>query len=182
MIKLKNIKGFTLIELLATLVILSIIMLVAVPSTVSVLDKNKKETYVSDAKRLVALAESEIRNNDKLDVEYNGIIVFPFNELEDGSFKKDPDSTPYNSKLSFVIAHKKGTPEDYQFVYYVQMYGEKRGIPFTEIKSIERNTVASIANTQFDINNMGNLKTFLSGGKIDGFTANSTNILYYSSK
>ena len=178
---MKNIKGFTLIELLATLVILSIIMLVAIPSTVSVLDKNKKDTYISDAKRLVALAESEIRNNDKLDVEYNGIIVFPFSELNDGSFKKDPDSTPYNSKLSFVVAHKKGTAEDYQFVYYVQLFGVKRGVPFTTIKSVDRNSVNGIVNTTFDISNIENLKTFLAGGKIDGFTATSTNIVYYSS-
>lgn len=178
---MKNIKGFTLIELLATLVILSIIMLVAIPSTVSVLDKNKKDTYISDAKRLVALAESEIRNNDKLDVEYNGIIVFPFSELNDGSFKKDPDSTLYSPKLSFVIAHKKGTVEDYQFVYYVQLFGVKRGVPFTTIKSVDRNTVTGVTNTSFDISNIENLKTFLAGGKIDGFTSTSTNIVYYSS-
>lgn len=177
---MKNIKGFTLIELLATLVILSIIMLVAVPSTISVLDKNKKETYVSDAKRLVALAESEIRNNEKLDVEYNGIIVFPFNQLDDGSFEKDPDSTAYNTKTSFVIAHKKGTAEDYQFVYYVQMYGKKRGVSFSDVKSLERGSVKNVLSTDFDIENQDDLKTFLSDGKVDGFSASSTNIVYYS--
>lgn len=170
---MKNIKGFTLVELLATLVILSIIMLVAVPSTVSVLDKNKKDTYISDAKRLVALAESEIRNNEKLDVSYNGVIVFPFDELDDGSFEKDPDSTAYDVNKSFVIAHKKGNVEEYEFVYYIQLYGEKRGIPFIAVRSLDRSSI-STSNTRGSIDNA------LSSGTIVSFTKTSTNVVYYS--
>ena len=178
---MKNTKGFTLIELLATLVILSIIMLVAIPSTISVLDKNKKDTYVSDAKRLVALAESQIRNNEKLDVDYNGIIVFPFSELEDGTFEKDPDSTPYDDKTSFVIAHKKGTVEDYQFVYYIQMYGEKRGVPLTAIKALERDAINSVPSTSFDVMNVENINALVNG-KIENYTSGVNQVVYYSSK
>ena len=170
---MKNIKGFTLVELLATLVILSIIMLVAVPSTVSVLDKNKKDTYISDAKRLVALAESEIRNNEKLDVSYNGVIVFPFDELDDGSFEKDPDSTAYDVNKSFVIAHKKGNVEEYEFVYYIQLYGGKRGIPFTAVKSLDRSSISTSATR-------GSIDIALSSGTIVSFTKTSTNVVYYS--
>lgn len=136
-------KGFTLIELLATLVILSIIMLVAVPSTISVLEKNRKETVISDAKRFVALAESEIRNNDKIDTSYGGFIVFRLEDLNDGSFDKDPDGKTYNQTESFVAVYKKGNPNDYQFVYYVQMYGAKRGILLMNAKSLERESVVT---------------------------------------
>lgn len=171
-------KGFTLIELLATLVILGIIMLVAIPSTVSMLDKNKKDTYITDAKRLVALAESEIKNNDSLDVEYNGIIVFSFKGLDDGSFESDPDSGEYDEKTSFVIAHKKGNVNDYQFVYYVQLYGEKRGVTFTNVKALDRESIVSIPSTSFNVENQKNVKTFLKG-KIDGYSSSLTNTVYY---
>jgi len=176
---MKNTKGFTLIELLATLVILSIIMLVAVPSTISVLDKNKKDTFITDAKRLVALAESEIRNNEKLDVAYNGVIVFPFSELDDGSFEKDPDSSSYNTRTSFVVAHKKGNVNDYQFVYYVQMYGEKRGISFNNANSLDRNLVISAASTSLDVSSASSVKSFLSG-KIIGYNSSSNETIIYS--
>ncbi len=53
-----NKKGFTLIELLATILILSLLMLVAVPNVMSTIDKNKQDTYVEDAKRMITLASS----------------------------------------------------------------------------------------------------------------------------
>ena len=38
--------GFTLIELLATILILALIMIIAVPNVMSTIDKNKQDTYV----------------------------------------------------------------------------------------------------------------------------------------
>lgn len=54
-----NNKGFTLVELLASIAILAIISLIAVPSMLSISDKNKKEVYVNDAKRLISIAKYE---------------------------------------------------------------------------------------------------------------------------
>ena len=104
--EMKNKKGFTLIELLATFTILSIIMLIAIPSTLSILDKNKRESFISDAKRFVALAESEIRNNDKLDTQYGGVIVFKLSDFNDGTFETDPDGEKYNMTDSYVVDRK----------------------------------------------------------------------------
>lgn len=53
-----------MIELLATLVILGIIMLIAVPSVTSVLTKNKNQTFINDAKKFIALAEATARKNN----------------------------------------------------------------------------------------------------------------------
>ena len=55
--KVKNSLGFTLIELIATITILGIIMLIAVPNVISVVTKNKNQTYVNDARKFVTLAK-----------------------------------------------------------------------------------------------------------------------------
>lgn len=165
---MKNQKAFTLVELLATLVILSVIMLVAVPSTMSMLDKNKKESFLSDAKRFVALAESEIRNNDKIDTNYGGFIVFRLEDLNDSSFDQDPDGHSYNQTDSCVVVYKKGTATDYQYVYYVQMYGKNRGISLTETKSLGRDSVEGNLSSE-------NIATIISN-KIG---VSSPNIQYY---
>ena len=49
-----NKKGFTLIELLGVIIILSIIMLIAIPNVTSVLEKNKREKYIADAKKMIS--------------------------------------------------------------------------------------------------------------------------------
>ena len=49
-----NKKGFTLIELLGVIIILSIIMLIAIPNVTSVLEKNKRENYIADAKKMIS--------------------------------------------------------------------------------------------------------------------------------
>ena len=87
-----NKKGFTLVELLASLAILSIIMLVAVPSTINVLDRSKRQKYISDAKKMVTLAEAYIRGNEDINYpEDNGIVVLYLSRLNDGTFDEDPD-------------------------------------------------------------------------------------------
>ena len=52
---LKNKKGFTLIELLATIVILGIIMIVAVPNVTGIIYRNRANTYVEDAKKIMLM-------------------------------------------------------------------------------------------------------------------------------
>ena len=74
--------GFTLIELLATILILSLLMLVAVPNVMSTIDKNKQDTYIEDAKRMVTLTEYEIRRNTNIELPTSGnCIVVKLNAL-----------------------------------------------------------------------------------------------------
>ncbi len=55
-----NRKGFTLIELLATITILAMIMLAAVPNIMSTLDKSKRRTYIEDAKKMILLLKDQV--------------------------------------------------------------------------------------------------------------------------
>lgn len=60
---MKN-KGFTLVELLAVIVVLGLIMVIAVPSTINILEKNKKESFIADAKKIVRRVEQEDKDNN----------------------------------------------------------------------------------------------------------------------
>lgn len=128
--KLNN-KGFTLVELLGVLMILSIILVIAVPNVVSVLDKNKKETYVSDAKKLLTMAETEIRRNTDIDWPVNGqAVILKLSFLNNGELDTDPESVKYDEDRSYVaICLVNDT-----YTYYVQLIGtvssgSGRGIP-----------------------------------------------------
>ena len=52
-------KGFTLVELLATVSIMAILMIIAIPNVLNTIDRNKKSTYIEDARKLVILARNE---------------------------------------------------------------------------------------------------------------------------
>lgn len=56
--------GFTMVELLATIVILSVIMMIAVPSVIGILNKNKKDTMLNDAKKFLSLAEAQAKKDN----------------------------------------------------------------------------------------------------------------------
>lgn len=57
-------KGFTLVEVIATMTILGIIMLLAIPNINGVIEKNRAKTYVEDAKKMIALAKYKVAKGD----------------------------------------------------------------------------------------------------------------------
>lgn len=133
-----NSRGFTLVELLGVLMILSIILVIAVPNVVSVLDKNKKETYVSDAKKLVSMAETQIRADTDIDWPVEGqTIVLKLSYLNNGNLDSDPEGVKYDEDRSYVaICLVNDT-----YTYYVQLIGtvaegSGRGIPLTVISNL----------------------------------------------
>lgn len=57
---MKNkINGFTLVELLAVIVILAIILLVAVPNVLGVIEEAREEAFIASAKMIIKTAEYE---------------------------------------------------------------------------------------------------------------------------
>lgn len=134
-----NKKGFTLIELLASLAILAIIMLVAVPSTINVLDRSKKQKYIADAKKMITLAEAYIRGHE--DISYptdNKIIVLYLSRLNDGTFDEDPDGNKYLEDNSFVTITYKQQGANYIYDYHVKLVGSgtKRGVTLSNLTEL----------------------------------------------
>ena len=51
-----NKKGFNLIELIAVVVIMSIIAIIATPNIINMIDKGKKDQYITNAKEFISKA------------------------------------------------------------------------------------------------------------------------------
>lgn len=115
-----NRQGFTLVELLAALVILGLLMVVAAPNVLGILNRNKSEIYVEDAKKLVARAEYVMRGDTSIS-KPNGTgascIAFSLGYLDNSEFNDPPQGGEYFINKSFVKVCKEG----YDYKYYVQL-------------------------------------------------------------
>lgn len=134
-----NSKGFTMIELLGVIVILSIIMLIAIPSVSSTLERSKKDTYIADARKMAALVQTEIRKG-KI-AKPTGELVVKLGNLGTDQILKDPDGYNYDIDKSYV----KIRVENGYVVYRVQLLtspknnGKYRGIRETDVDNLESN-------------------------------------------
>ena len=120
----KNRYGFTLIELLAVIIILGVIMTIAIPNIVSTLDKNKRDSFIKDAKRAITSAEYTIRSETKYEYpDSNTAVIFPLRDLKNLDLDSSPFDTYYSLDDSFVAITKQkisgGT--DSEYVYYVHL-------------------------------------------------------------
>ncbi len=133
---IQNQKGFTLVELLATLAILSIIMLIAVPNVMSILDKNKRSTYLEDAKKLVTQADYKFRKDQNIEKPENGeCVVFRMKSLDVSEIKKGPEGSLYDTQNSFV-AVKYDSSKYLYGVMLVDTSSKKRGVTLVDSKAL----------------------------------------------
>ena len=130
-------KGFTLIELLAVIIILGILMLIAIPSVTSYLDRSRKESYISTlnglvkgASTLVNSGEIDVSDSDTtyyipcscIELENGDVAVSPYGQFdpayilatleEDGSYNyyfKGRDSSGFG--MNVITSSKELKPE-----------------------------------------------------------------------
>lgn len=134
-----NKKGFTLIELLATILILALLMLVAVPNVMSTIDKNKRDTYVEDAKRMITLAEYKVRSDTNIELPTSGnCIVIPLKVLDLSDFTKGPEGGNYDLQKSYVVIARNGNDYLYYATIVESFDGVNRGIPLTSRNDLNK--------------------------------------------
>jgi len=118
-----NKKGFTLIELLAVVIILGVIMTIAVPNVLTMLDKNKKETFLEHAKTMVNQAEYTLRKDTSIDYpEVNGdAVLLTLEYLNTDDISESPYNTNYSPSRSFVAIVNKTDGGVTEYQYYVHL-------------------------------------------------------------
>lgn len=120
-----NNKGFTMIELLAAIVILGLLMGYAIPTVVRVIDNNKLDTYLEDAKKLATAAEYKIKTSGgkvKMPSKDNCIVI-NMEYLQSSDFDAAPNGGDYNQLKSFVLVKRQNSTER-KFLYYVRLVEE----------------------------------------------------------
>ena len=138
-----NRKGFTLIELLGVLVILSIVLLIALPNISAILTRSKNDSYLADAKKLVTSTEYEIRKGTINKPASNQLVKVTLNYLDTGDIETSPEGEEYNLNNSYVIIARV----DGYLKYYVNLVTDTgKGISLVdseELSSDERNSLIS---------------------------------------
>lgn len=120
-----NKKGFTLVELLATIGILALISLIAIPSVINLTNKNKKGMYIKDAKRFISLVEYESRKRknirESLSIKcqevdhytYGGVFL---DEIDHSDIITSPEGKEYYGfvvKIGDIVGHEEDKGEYY---------------------------------------------------------------------
>lgn len=116
-----NKKGFTLVELLVTIVILAIIMLIAVPNIMNTIERNRQDTYIETAKRMITLAEYKYRSDTSIPEPGEDECVIFFLRMLDLDEENGPNGGTYDKDYSYVVM----TKENDTFTYYATLFEAK---------------------------------------------------------
>lgn len=133
-----NKKGFTLVELLGVVVILSIILIIAIPNITSVMERSKRDNYIADAKKFVSLVEYEIRKGTVNKPSSTEIYAITLGYLKTMDLNGSLSGKDYDKDNSYVvIARKSG-----YLTYYVNLVekdedGEYTGIFLADIDELD---------------------------------------------
>jgi len=154
---MRNKKGFTLIELLATIVVLGIIMIVAIPNIVGILSNNRNSVYIEDAKKLVSTAEYRFRANtgDIVKPDDGECIIISLEYLDNSEFENAPNNGQYLKDNSGVVIFRDGN----QYRYYVRLVEQLpknagyRGISFRESSALYGDNTSNLV-SEFDRNDI----------------------------
>jgi prepilin-type N-terminal cleavage/methylation domain-containing protein len=134
-----NRKGITLVELLAVIVILSLIMLIAIPITIGVIEDIRNETFASTARLMLSSSISITKEDHDIVLPSNNgdatIIKLTYMRIE--NMVTDIDFGVYDTSNSYVlIVNFEG-----ELIYYVTLQGSKRGIDLAKEGTVDKDIV-----------------------------------------
>jgi len=116
---MKNRNAFTLVELLAVIVILGILMLIAIPNTIALIDKNKKGNYIEHAKTFVSLVQNRVQTDKALElpIDETSVLIVTLDFLKTNDISDSPYGESYDKNSSFVAILLKSN----RYTYYVHL-------------------------------------------------------------
>lgn len=119
-----NRKGFTLVELIAMVVVLGIIMTIAVPNIVGVVNNNKKSIAIEDANKLVRNAKQTFQTKKATYPKDDECIFMTLKYLNiNDDFTTGVNGGEYDKTQSFVIVKKEENTNTSanQYNYYFRL-------------------------------------------------------------
>lgn len=128
-----NKKGFTLIELLAVIVILTIIVMLAIPAVTKYLTSARTSTFVDNAKSAISAVRNDVIINGKTDATYNLAAINGLLEkqLTQSSFGVDYiDTSCIKVDAETVAITGSDTQQQYKYTYSMCLI-DKNGNGFT---------------------------------------------------
>lgn len=136
-------KGFTLVELLATIVVLGVIMMIAVPNIIGIIDKNKESNKIEDAKRLVSVAQYA-NGKEKTKLDLDECRIYSLEEIDNNEFEKSPNSDSYDKDKSLAVVRRSASSDEsstYEY-YYSLIESKKANEDYTlkQYKSLDADT------------------------------------------
>lgn len=155
-----NNKGFTLIELMATITVMGILMVVALPNITSTVDKGKSTSYINDAKKLVNLARYQFEGDMTRPRPATGECrKYKIADLDRSELQNGPYNGKYNESYSYVIVKYESS----KYIYYVQLIENfttsgtnyYRGVKFTSNENLYKEN----AKIQYVTSTLTNLDT-----------------------
>ena len=170
---MKN-KGFTLIELLGVVVILSIIMLIAIPNIASILEKSKRDVYLADAKKLITQAEYELRNSNIDKPASNQIIKIKLSYLGTSDVSANPDGDNYDLENSYVLVTRKNGFLEYHVSLIAKDKKNKyNGIRLANSDELDGKDKLKLVGTNVTIPNNSEISSKI------GITVTGSNVITY---
>ena len=140
-----NRKGFTLVELIAMLVVISILMVIAIPNISGIIKKNRESISTEDINKMVGSAKTKLNvNKAKYPPENDDCVVMTLDFIDSNSdYKTGVNGGTYDRTESVIVVKKKKmTTTTSKYEYYVRLV-EIKGSKTYVIDLVEYDNFAS---------------------------------------
>lgn len=162
MMKKLNDRAFTMIELIAAITIMALLMLIIIPNIFGIVEKNKKTTYLNDAKQLITMAKNQYEADPTITEPTDSLcLVFRLKDLRKSGLEKGPNGGKYNGTYSYVtINYESG-----KYIYGVQLLEEYstrgksnyRGIAYTKQADLQKSNIEKNTNSMENYTDLSSL-------------------------
>ena len=153
----KSNKGFTLVELLAAIVIMGILILIAAPTIVNMVNNNRDKMYIVDAQKLISLTENKINASSSIieKPDSDQAIIISMNYLSKEEFDVAPNRGEYVLDASYVVVTNNKGKLEYSVAIIEKLLPKKdnkdstyRGIQLVKGNELDnKNAAAKLVNT-----------------------------------
>jgi type IV pilus assembly protein PilA len=118
---MNNKKGFTLVELLAVIVILSVILVIAIPNIMKIIEKTKLDLYYRNEGILTNATRNYLAGNpDKAPVNIGDIAVIDISELQSNNMIGTIKDVKSNNNCTGKVTIIKKSANEYTYIPYLE--------------------------------------------------------------